>query len=246
MKLSIKAGATSQTVNVFIQDSTSTTGAGLSGLVFNTSGLIAYYALPLSASAQITLVTLAAVTTAYTSGGFKEIDATNMKGWYRLDLPNAAIASGRFVSIHLSGAANMAPLPLEIELTGWDNQDSTRGGLTALPNANAAANGGLPTCDANNSVKIQTSSKKNQSLSKFEFVMTDSSTHAPATGKTVSITRSIDGGAFGAGTLGAVTELANGVYYTDLPAADLNGNVVTLRATATGCDDLFVTFTLEP
>ena len=28
--------------------------------------------------------------------------------------------------------------------------------------------------------------------------------------------------------------------------ADLNGNVVTLRATASGCDDLFVSLTLEP
>jgi hypothetical protein len=95
-------------------------------------------------------------------------------------------------------------------------------------------------------IKIQTVSKKNQALAKFEFVMTDSTTHAPATGKTVSITRSIDGGAFGGGTLGSVTELSNGVYYTDIPAADLNGNVVTLRATASGADDLFVTFTLEP
>src|SRR3954470_23989587 len=99
MKLSIKAGATSQTVNVWIQDSSSTTGAGLTGLVFNTSSLTAYYALPKAAAVSITLATLAAVTTAYSSGGFKEIDATNMPGWYRLDLPDAAIASGRFVSV---------------------------------------------------------------------------------------------------------------------------------------------------
>jgi hypothetical protein len=128
-----------------------------------------------------------------------------------------------------------------------DFSDTVRMGLTALPNASAGGSGGLPTADANNSVKIQTSSKKNQSLSKFEFVMTDSTNHAPATGKTVTVTRSIDGAAFGAGTLpGSATELSNGVYYIDIPAADLNGTVVTLRATATGCDDLFVTFTLEP
>ena len=36
------------------------------------------------------------------------------------------------------------------------------------------------------------------------------------------------------------------MYYIDLSAADLNGNVVTLRATATGCDDLFMTLILEP
>lgn len=145
MKLSIVAGATSQTVNVFIQDSSSTTGAGLTGLVFNTSSLTAYYALSKAAAVQITLATLAAITTAWSSGGFKEVDATNMPGWYRLDIPDAALASGRFVAIHLKGATNMAPLPLEIELTAWNNQDAVRGGLTALPNAAAEAAGGLYT-----------------------------------------------------------------------------------------------------
>lgn len=144
-KLSIVAGSTSQTVNLFIQDSSSTTGAGLAGLAFNTASLTAYYALPKAASTAITLATLAAVTSAYSSGGFKEIDATNMPGWYRFDIPDAALASGRFVSMHLRGATNMAPLPLEIELTATNNQDGVRGGMTALPNAAAEAAGGLYT-----------------------------------------------------------------------------------------------------
>jgi hypothetical protein len=132
VKLSIKVASTSQTVNVFIQDSSSTTGAGLTGLVFNTAGLTAYYALPKAAAVQITLATLAAITTAYSSGGFKEVDATNMPGWYRLDLPDAALASGRFVSVHLKGATNMAPLALEIELTAVDNQDAAAFGLSRI------------------------------------------------------------------------------------------------------------------
>jgi hypothetical protein len=37
-----------------------------------------------------------------------------------------------------------------------------------------------------------------------------------------------------------------GQYRVDFAAADLNGNVVTLKATATGCDDLFMTLILEP
>lgn len=100
--------------------------------------------------------------------------------------------------------------------------------------------------DASNAVLIQTGMKKNQALAKFSFLMTDSTNHNPATGKTVTATRSIDGGAFGAGTLGAVSELSNGVYYLDIPAADRNGNVVTYRFSATGCDDLFVSHILEP
>lgn len=120
MKLQIQAGATSVTVNVFIQDSSSATGGGLTGLVFNSAGLTAYYCLPAAAPVAIALATLAANNSAWSSGGFKEIDATNMPGWYRLDVPNAALASGRFSSIHLKGATNMAPLPMEIALTGWD------------------------------------------------------------------------------------------------------------------------------
>lgn len=83
--------------------------------------------------------------------------------------------------------------------------------------------------------------EKNVAFSAFMFMMTDSTNHNPVTGKTVTVTRSIDGGAFGAGTLSAVTEVANGWYKVDFAAADLNGKVIVLRATATGSDDTFVT-----
>lgn len=144
-KLSIQAGSTSETVNIFIQDSSVSTGAGLTGLAFNTASLTAYYTLPRAAPVAITLATLAANNSAWSSGGFKEIDSANNKGLYRLDLPNAALAaaSGRFVTVLLQGATNMAPCVLEIELTGWNNQDGVRGGMTALPNAAAGAAGGL-------------------------------------------------------------------------------------------------------
>src|SRR3990172_9382527 len=77
--------------------------------------------------------------------------------------------------------------------------------------------------------------KKNATLIGFEFLMTDSTNHNPVTGKTVTVTRSIDDGAFAAGTLSAVTEIAFGIYAVDFGAGDLNGRVITLRATAAGC-----------
>lgn len=159
MKLSILAGSTSQSVNIFIRDSSSTTGGGLTGLVFNTASLTAYYTFAgaNATATAITLATLAAVNSAFSSGGFKEIDATNMPGWYRFDIPNAALATskGRSVAIHFKGATNMAPTPLEIELTGWDNQDGVRGGMTALPNAAAGASGGVPlSVDASGRVDV--------------------------------------------------------------------------------------------
>lgn len=126
MKLSIQAGKTSQSLNLFILDSTKSDGSGLTGLVYNSAGLVAYYThTGTNATATaITLATLASVNSAFSSGGFKEISAANMPGVYRFDIPNNAIATakGQSVLIQLQGAANMVPVLIEIELIGWDNQ----------------------------------------------------------------------------------------------------------------------------
>lgn len=76
----------------------------------------------------------------------------------------------------------------------------------------------------------------NQAWTNFPFMMFDTD-GSPATGKTVTCTRSLDGGAFGAGALANVAEIANGWYRVDFGAADRNGKVVLLRATAAGCRD---------
>ena len=71
-----------------------------------------------------------------------------MPGWYEVGLPNAAIASSASVVIHFQGAANMAPVPIEIELVSYNPLDTIRLGLTSLPNAAADAAGGIPISDA--------------------------------------------------------------------------------------------------
>jgi hypothetical protein len=152
-KLSTYAGAPSLTVNLFIQDSRSSTGAGLTGLTWNTSGLIAYYVPPLFASISITLATQT-VTGAYSTGGFVEIDSVHMPGWYRFDMPNFILGGAKIVSFMFSGAANMAPCPFEIESTQWNNQDGTRGGLLALPNVNIGGSGGFPLIDGTGRVTL--------------------------------------------------------------------------------------------
>lgn len=88
--------------------------------------------------------------------------------------------------------------------------------------------------------------RKNTALAGFEFLMTDSTNHAPSAGLTVTVTRSIDGGAFASGTLSSVTGVGNGIYKVDFGAGDLNGDVITLRATAAASDDLFVTIKTSP
>lgn len=104
----------------------------MTGLVYNSGSLTCYYARPGSASVQLALADQT-VTGTHTDGGFKEIDATNMPGAYRLDLSDAILATGvDSVLVYLKGATDMAPLPLEIQLTGIDLNDATAAGLSRL------------------------------------------------------------------------------------------------------------------
>ncbi len=150
----IKAGATSRSIDIWVPDSTSTSGAGKTGLAFNTASLKAYYRKGATGSA--TSITLATQTVggAFSSGGFVEVDATNMPGLYRFDIPNAAIDTAGFVHIVFSGATGMAPVTLRIQCVSFDPEDSVRLGLTALPNAAAGANGGLPTGNGSGQVTV--------------------------------------------------------------------------------------------
>jgi len=105
----ILAGSTDQSVDVFIADSSSSVGAGLTGLVYNTSGLTCYYRK--GATGTMTALSLATQTVggAHSDGGFVEIDATNAPGLYRLDLSDTIVAAEGRASLYLHGAANMAP-----------------------------------------------------------------------------------------------------------------------------------------
>lgn len=159
-KLAILKGSTSKLLRVFIQDSSATTGVGLTGLAFNTASLTAYYIREGAASA--TAITLATMTVGtWATGGFKEVDSTNLPGVYELGIPNAVLAAGAdHVLVMLKGAANMTPTLLEIQLTSVDFNDAVRFGLSSLPNASAGANNGLPLGNASGYVTVATNNDK--------------------------------------------------------------------------------------
>lgn len=143
-KNALLAGSTGVSVFVQIYDAGSTTGGGKTGLAWNTAGLTASYVRTRGLRTAITLATLANPDSAWTSGGFKEIDATNFPGLYRLDLPDLAVAAGAdAVIVTLRGAANAVDAPLEIDLTATNPQNATTGGLAALPPYAHSAAGGL-------------------------------------------------------------------------------------------------------
>lgn len=144
------AGSTSKSILIkLVQDAAATSpGEAITGLAYNTASLTAYY--KINGTGTATAITLATQTAtgAWSSGGFVECDATNMPGLYRLDVPNAAIATAGEVAITLQGAADLAAHTVTVQLTAVDFYDSVRAGMTALPNAAADAAGGLPISDA--------------------------------------------------------------------------------------------------
>jgi len=150
MKREVKIDGADATFEVFIQDSASSVGAGKTGLAFNTAGLVCYYARLRSAPVAVTLTTQT-VTGAHTDGGFVEISAANMPGWYRLDMPDAPWASGvGTVGISLHGASGMAPVPMEVQLYDTATVSRSQDFADALLMRNMAmvesggANGALP------------------------------------------------------------------------------------------------------
>lgn len=143
-KISVAPGSTSVLVRIFIQDSSSTTGAGLTGLTSGSSGLVCYRARDDDGNAGATQISLSGGTRGtWSSGGFVEKDATNMPGFYELGIPDAALATGsRTVDILLKGATNMAPCPIEIDLKAEVNVWAWKGTAVATP-----ATAGVPSVD---------------------------------------------------------------------------------------------------
>jgi hypothetical protein len=155
MKLKVKRGLTSKLLRLFLADTTATDGGGLTGLTNASAGLSAYYIR--EGDVTPTAIALVAGTVGtWVSGGFKEVDATNLPGLYELGVPDAAFASGQTVSLMVRGAASLAVNLTEIELDAIDYQDGNAAGLVniglikaktdALP-SNPAASGDTMTID---------------------------------------------------------------------------------------------------
>jgi hypothetical protein len=127
MKRKFKAGLTSVMLPVFILDTTSTTGGGLSGVTHASSGLVLEYRRAGQSSwTSVTPVTKTLGT--YVSGGI--VADGSLSGAYEVDFPDAAFAAGvRFVVCRVRGVANMLPVLIEIELDAVDYQTDAFGAL---------------------------------------------------------------------------------------------------------------------
>jgi hypothetical protein len=157
MLMSYKLGQGSIVLRVKLRNSSVTTGAGLTGLTSASSGLVistiadneatpTTYTVAGSTIESITTLGTYATPTA-TKCRFKEVDATNHKGVYEIQIADArfAVANAKSMMVSISGATNLAECDFIIRLTAFDPYDGVRGNLTALPNAAAAASNGLLT-----------------------------------------------------------------------------------------------------
>ena len=140
-KLSRKKGIVSQILHIFIQDASSTTGAGLTGLVYNTASLACRY---INAGGTLSgAITLQDITTlgtyeaptANTNMRFKEVSsASPSQGVYELHLHNDWLnLTGGSLVIMLAGATNMAQTRLEIDLQADANVTHWLGTACATP-----------------------------------------------------------------------------------------------------------------
>lgn len=219
MLLSVQRSVTGLLLRVKLLNSTFTTGAGITALTEASAGLsicaiadvesatTAYLQSAGNIETITTLGTFAAPTT--NKCRFKEVDATNHPGIYEIQLANArfAVASSKQVLVSVKGAANLAETDFVVQLTDFNPYDSVRHGMTALPNANAEAAGGLYTRgsgvgqinqDANGRVDVNVEAFNNltTALANFEAFFNGSGFNASASN---------------IGTVGSVSALANGI-----------------------------------
>jgi len=118
--ITIAPGSTSQSIELYL---------GATGLTASTAGLSARYNRTRTASVSIPLVART-IAQAWTSGGFAEVDATNMPGLYRLDIPDAALAAGADdVTVVVRGASGTNGAVMTVKLSS--------GGLTSAQTASA-------------------------------------------------------------------------------------------------------------
>ena len=121
MKISRQVGTVSEILNIYIQDATVSTGAGLA----NVSASSVNFAWMRNNQATVSSGTCSSNTTlgTYSTVALIQVNSTSTLGWYQFGCPDGALASGRSVLVHLSGGpAAMAQVPIEIELTAGTNQ----------------------------------------------------------------------------------------------------------------------------
>lgn len=240
--LTATTGLGNQTANITGTITTATNVTTVNGLAAN---VITDAAIAADVTAVIADAVWNAATATYgAAGSYGLLAETNLDAAITTRMATYAQPTGFLAATFPGTVASTTNITAATGVTVSTNSDKTGYSLTAttgLGNQTSNITGNLSgsVASVTAAVAITSNIKQNQALAGFAFLMTDSTSHNPATGLTVTVTRSINGAAFAAGTLSAVTEVGNGVYSVDFGAGDLNGKTIILQATAAASDTTF-------
>jgi len=206
-------------------------------IVINDDSLI----LPLRA--DFTVLEEAIYDAMYASGatGLLPTNVTQISG----DSAAADNAEAFFDGTGYAGTNNVIPTVTDL------TNAPANGDLTATMKASVTA--AVPTATAIGTQVWATTGRalsdpagfKKNTQADMTFVLRDSADgRTPIAGQTVTAQRSLDKGAF-ASCANSVTEIGNGAYGITLAATDLNADMVLLRFTSSGSDDLLITIKTE-
>jgi hypothetical protein len=155
-KFTVKNGATGVILRIKVQDTTSTTGAGKTGLMCGSAGLAVSTiadnesapTVYRQADGNIETVPVLGIFTAPAAGKcrFCEIDAANHPGLYEVQIADArwAVANARSVIVTVSGAANAAQVDAEVQLDAKVVADLNDVSVSAFLGSNIDSTGGTP------------------------------------------------------------------------------------------------------
>lgn len=181
-----------------------------------------------------------------------ELDPTNAPGVYIFDLTQAE-TNGDMIVLYPSSSSTSVqvdPMIITTEVAvknDTKNYHSIMSAIKSYDHTSLSLDSNSfykDLVDAHNDIIDDVQAvgfQKNVAVNHFGFVMINSSDgKTPQTGETVTVQRSIDGGAFSDCTNTPATEIGSGAYYINLTASELNGDAILLKMTATNSLTRFV------
>lgn len=120
MSFSRQVGTVGQMVDLFVQNATVTTGAGLPNLLISSFNAY-YHRTDMTSTSTVTLVSTGTMGT-WSSGQWLQINSTLMMGWYQFCMPNGMLVAGSSVSLHMAGHPSMAPVVARFDINRFNNQ----------------------------------------------------------------------------------------------------------------------------
>lgn len=146
---------------IFVHDTSKTAGEGLA-IAYNTASLVCEYRRE-GQSSWTSFTPVTGTLGTYVDRGL--VADGGLTGAHVICPPAAAFASGaKMLWVRLYGAANMAPVLIEIALITVNKQNATNMGLGAIPNVSQGNAGALAIGDAYGKVNLQDGSVNSQSV----------------------------------------------------------------------------------